>query len=149
MIKNLALAALAIFLSYTHAFAFTDLLPMLGDVPGYSASSAEGSRLNLPLGEVDIVSRTYTKQSAVLIATIYRGGGLQALEEHGISAGTVTKTEAFEAYTRSVTESGREKGYVFIYKDGSPLKLVLEYRGISSADALALIQELKPEQLYE
>jgi hypothetical protein len=151
MIKSVRIFTLIAFFALCinlQAFAFTDLLPFLGEITGYNGESAEGSSLMLPAGEVDIVTRTYTDKKSTLIVSIYRSSGLKALEEHGISAGVVTRSEKVGDYTRSITESGIKKGYIFFHNENSPIKLIFEFRGISTADALKLVQELSPEKLF-
>ncbi|MGE4496998.1 MAG: hypothetical protein AB7E48_03890 [Deferribacterales bacterium] len=128
---------------------YRDLLPLLPEIQGYSASPAEGSTLRLPRGSVDTASRRYSSASALLILSIYSGSGVKALEEHGIKAGRITRAAKEGTYTAYYTENGRNKGYIMLTSDGSPLTVVLEYKGISHAQADGAVRSLNPDSFFK
>lgn len=141
---------LCVFLAAASAGAdFRKLLPLLPDIGGYSASPAEGSTLRLPRGNVDTASRRYSSASASLILSVYSGADVRALEEHGIKAGNITKTERGNGYNILYTGSGYKKGYITLTADGSQLTVVLEYKGISPEQAAETARSLKPDSFFK
>jgi hypothetical protein len=128
---------------------FRVLMDLLPEISGYSASTAEGSSLPLPRGDVDTASREYSSEHASLRLSIYSGADVHVLEEHGIKAGNVTRTEKYDNYTAMFTGSGYNKGYITLTSGGSPLTVVLEYKGIEPEKAADTLRSINPERFFK
>ncbi|QAR32220.1 hypothetical protein EP073_02050 [Geovibrio thiophilus] len=147
---NRAAVLLCVFLLSLPAYAdFRTLLHLLPEISGYFASPAEGSSLRLPGGNVDTASRKYSSPSAELILSVYSGADIKALGEHGIKAGGVTRSEKGQGYNILYTGSGYKKGYIMLTADGSPLTVVLEYKGINPEQAAETVRSLSVGNFFK
>lgn len=128
--------------------AFQRLLPLLVDLPGFTAGKADGMTLDTGQGAMTTANRHYRKDDKSLEANVIVG---QAAEGVLAQVGTGIKVETSEGHMLPGEADGFQLLKIFSAQEASGSLLValgkqaalsVSYKGLSEADALALARKL-------